>query len=278
MKSKPVTWHLGVATSHTRVEAWESDFNQHWNARYYHRSFQLASERVATLCGQENPGTGSIIHRVVRFHRELFIGTAVEVRSVRIDGGALDGSVVHILSGDGTVSATALDHTRYPCQVLPAVDAEELSWAMPRSSHEVDMVWDPVAPDAVVSETGSVRREELDHQGILLMEHIIRRAGIAVHRQLARLGFTAEFTRATSVSRMAVELAVTPLEACQPGVPLIIKSRITRIREKSFSSIHLLETLDGRPAAKTVDSLVTVDLKTRRAVTVPEFIRSLSLE
>src|SRR5690349_20111893 len=100
---------IGIATHHTRVESWECDFNHHWNAGYYWRSFQLAAERVVTLDGSENPGAMAITTRNVRFHRELFVGAAVEVRSATIGTGDHKGAVVHLLFSKGAIAAIALD-------------------------------------------------------------------------------------------------------------------------------------------------------------------------
>ena len=72
---------FGEATLHSRVEGWECDHNKHWNARYYARSFQMAAETVAALAGRDNLGLSLIGARHIRYHRELLVGAAVEVRS-----------------------------------------------------------------------------------------------------------------------------------------------------------------------------------------------------
>lgn len=276
MHSRLVASEFGVATHHSRVESWECDLNQHWNARFYHRSFQMAAERIETLCGRPNRGTLAVAHRVVRFHRELFVGTSVEVRSARIGGGEHEGCVLHVLSGDGKTAATALDRPRRPALVLPQVDPDAFGWALPRTMNAAEVAWSPDDPNAAMSETGPVRRAELDEHGVLFVDEIVRRAAIGVHHQLSRLGFTAEFTQATAISRMSVELAVTPLRACDPGVPLIVRSGLSYVRDKAFSTFHLVVTPDGTLVARTANTVVPVDLKTRRAVPVPEFIRRVT--
>jgi len=265
---------IGIATHHARVEAWECDYNHHWNARYYFRNFQLASERVVTLDGLANPGAASVVTRTVRFHRELFIGAAVEVRSARISTGQFAGSIVHAMLSEGLVSATALDRPRLPGVGLPAVDAAEVELALPRAAPS-DMPWDSLAADASVCETGTVRPHELDHTGSLLFEEMIRRMSVGVHDQLAMLGFTTEFMKATSISRMTVELTVTPLGICAAGTPLRVRSRISSVRSKSFSSIHWLETPDGSPISQVENTIVAVDLTSRRAVELPDFLLRL---
>ncbi len=273
MPSRPSASDIGIPTHHSRVESWECDFNQHWNARYYHRSFQFAAERIETLCGREARGVQGLRRRMVRFHRELFVGTSVEVRSVGIAGGPHDGAIMHVLSGDGVIAATALDDPCLPASVLPHADPEAMAWAMPRSASQSDATWNIDAVEAVVSETGSVRREEVDPHGFLHAEEIVRRAAIGVHHLLSRTGFTAEFTRQTSISRMSVELAMAPAGPCSVGSPLLVRSGFAEVREKSFSSFHSLETPDGGCVATTLNIIVPVDMTTRRAVAVPDFIR-----
>jgi acyl-CoA thioesterase FadM len=266
---------IGIATHHTRVESWECDFNNHWNARYYWRSFQLATERIVTLDGCENPGTAAVAMRNVRFHRELFVGAAVEVRSAKIGSGDHKGAIVHLLSSEGALAATALDVPKQGGSNLPVVDAEAVELTLPRGIIGPAILWDPNAPDARVAETGAVRPAELDHTGAILFEEIIRRASVSLHDQLSELGFTPEFTNKTAISRMAVEIRVTLLGACPPGTPLLVKSRIAGVRSKSFSSIHWLETHLGGAIAQIENSLVAVDMNSRRAVSVPDFIRKL---
>ena len=268
---------IGIATYHTRVESWECDFNHHWNARYYARSFQLAAERIAILGTDENPGARVIESRVVRFHRELFVGTAVEVRSARIADGAYQGAIIHFLSAEGMLAATALDLPGRGSHALPAADTATVEIALPRTLASQSVTWDPDAPDARVIETGTVRPTEFDHAGAFLMEEQVRRATAGLHYQLSDLGFTTEFTARTGIGRMAVENRITPLGPCAPGAVVIVKSRISGVRSKSFSSVHWLETHLGVPIAVFENVVLAVDLKSRRAVGVPEFLRTLQL-
>jgi acyl-CoA thioesterase FadM len=268
---------IGIATHHTRVESWECDFNHHWNARFYWRSFQLAAEGILTSTNHDNPGAAAVLTRNVRFHRELYVGAAVEVRSARVGTGEHEGAIVHLLFSEGTIAAAALDLLQQRGLDLPQVAAEEIDLAFPRRIVGQATIWDSNAPDAKVAETGAVRPTELDHTGALLFEEIVRRTAIGLHDQLSGLGFTSEFTNKTGVSRMAVEIRVTPTGKCPPGTPLLVKSRIASVRNKSFSSIHWLESHQGNPIAMIENSLVAVDMKTRRAVLVPDFMQRLKM-
>ncbi len=204
---------IGLPTLTSRVESWECDFNDHWNARFYGRSFQLAAERVATLAGGPNPGMALLAARSIRFHRELFVGTAVDVRSARIADGPWAGAVLHLLSGGGRLSATALDRPGVGGDRLPAVASAAVSLAVPRALATPP----PDGEDAEVVETGPVRPAEFDHTGAIVHEELVRRSAVGLHRPLDRLGFTPGFTRETGIGRMAVEGRVSPSGRCASG-------------------------------------------------------------
>ncbi len=261
---------IGLPTLASRVESWECDFNDHWNARFYARSFQLAAERVATLDGRPNPGMALLASRLIRFHRELFVGTSVDVRSARVADGEHAGAVVHLLSGGGRLSATAIDLPGTGGAHLPAVTAGEIRLALPRALAQ------PAADgaDAETAETGPVRPVELDHTGAILYEELVRRAAFGLHGLLDRLGFTPEFTQETGIGRMAVESRLTPLGRCAPGCLVRVHSRIASVGAKSVTTHHRLECDGGAILACVEHGIVAVDLKARRAVELPAFLRS----
>ena len=261
-------FEIGLPTLVSRVESWECDFNDHWNARFYARSFQLAAERVASLGGRANPGVALLASRVIRYHRELFVGAPVAVRSARVADGAYAGAVAHLLSSGERLSATAIDLPGTGGDCLPTVAAETIRVAFPRT---------PAAPphdgETEAAETGPVRPAELDHTGALLCEDIMRRAALGLHGLVDRLGFTPEFTRETGISRMAVESRLTPLGRCAPGDFIRVHSRIASVGTKSLTTRHRLETDGGEVIAEVEHSIVAVDLKARRAVELPALAR-----
>lgn len=263
---------LGLPTLATRVESWECDFNDHWNARFYARSFQLAAERVATRDGRPNPGMGLLAERTVRFHRELFAGAAVEVRSGRLAEGAHAGAVVHLLSGGGRLSATALDLPGTGGGSLPSVGAGAVRLAFPRGAAAPPDEGER-SPGAEVAETGPARPGELDHTGALCSEEIFRRAALGLHRLLDRLGFTPAFTAETGIGRMAVESRIVPLGPCRVGGFIRVTSRIAAVGRRFLSTRHRLDTDAGETVARVDHDIVAVDLRTRRAVDVPDFLR-----
>jgi hypothetical protein len=124
---------LGQATYHARIENWEVDFNDHWNTRFYAWSFQLAAETTAFLGEGENPGGALVRSRLIRFYHELFPRSAVEVRSVTVDGGQYDGAVVHLMYSEDRIAATSLDQPGIGSALLPRVPADDLRFAFPLS-------------------------------------------------------------------------------------------------------------------------------------------------
>jgi len=258
------------------VESWECDHNKHWNARYFARSFQMAAETVAAIGGCDNRGLGLIETRHLRYHRELFVGAAVEVRSVRISEGEHAGAVAHLLSCEGLLAATALDLPGTGAQGLPAVSPDQVVVAFPRGlvGGTIDE-WNGSSPGDFIAETGPVRPTDIDHTGALLFEEIIRRVAFASHIQLAKLGLSADYTNETGIGRMAVESRVRPSGVCKPGALLRAKSRIVSFATKSFATNHRLETHVGELMALVDLQVVTVDLATRKAVAVPNFLQIL---
>ncbi|PZQ50476.1 MAG: hypothetical protein DI556_07955 [Rhodovulum sulfidophilum] len=265
---------IGISTLRTRVESWECDFNGHWNARFYSAGFQMAAERVATLGGGANPGAGACVTRHIRYHRELFVGAAVGLRSARIAEGAFAGAVLHLLSGEEGLSATAIDLPGTGAEQLPAAPADVVRIATPRAAAQpVD--WSAAEPAGQLAEVGPVRPAELDHAGALRAEEIIRRVAYGLHGLLSGLGFTRAFETGHGIGRMAVETRTTRLGPCAAGDLLRARSRVAGVGRRSFATRHRLETTAGAPVAEVAHRLVTVDLTARRAVDLPDFLRAL---
>lgn len=258
---------FGTPTLHARVENWECDFNGHWNARFYGRSFQLAAEMIAHPGGSKTAPT-----RVIRFHGELFPGAAVEVRSAQLTDGRHPGAIVHALFSGERLSATALDLGGAPVAGLPLISEAAAKLALPRSLDAATAGWTEGCGTSLCP-TGPTRPAEMDHRGNLLFEEIIRRVAFAIHNHVGALGLNETYLKETGISRMAVESRVTRIGNVPVGTPLRVRTRITRRAVKSFVVAHLLESHSGAPLAFAQHSLLTVNLNTRRAVELPAFLR-----
>lgn len=266
---------LGLPTFITRVESWECDFIGHWNTRFYARSFQMAAESVATFGCGTSPGAAVVTSRHIRFHRELLSGAPVQVRSVALSGGFHDGAVVHLLSSAGRLSATALDLPGAGTAFLPRVPAESLPHALPRAiDGALALPWDAARPGTALAELGIVRPSETDHTGALLFDEVVRRAALAAGDQLAEIGFGTDFIERSGIGRMLVEFRVNLLGPCAVGDRLIGSSRLAHVGAKHFTTAHHIATHRGGPVALAEMTAVAVDMKTRRATEMPDFMRA----
>lgn len=265
----------GMPTLHGRVESWECDFNGHWNARFYARSFQLGGDTIPFLPGVTAPDYRPRT-RHIRFHRELFVGAAIELRSALVADGPEAGAVVHLLSSGGRLSATCLDIRPGPVAGLPQLAAQDLGLALPRGLAGPCPPWQE-SGQISSCETGPLRGADLDHRGRIPLDEIIRRTAYATHGHVAALGLDETLLKETGISRMAVESRVCALGDCPPGTPLRIRARVSQLAQKSFVISHLVESHAGQAVALVDHNLVTVDLNSRRAVALPEFLRRIAI-
>ncbi len=264
---------IGLQSYLTRVEAWEIDYNGHWNTRFYVRSFQQASEAVAPRFGELGGEPRRARQWHMRFHHELRSTSSVAVRSAQVRGGDHHGAIVHLLIGGGEISATCLEIGTQGSECkLPAVDADDLALALPRSiTQPMSWVWD-TAGDTVHALVGTVRPAETDHSGRLLLEHMVRCWAQASHEFFAALGFSPEFTERTGIGRILVEIRLTWFDNCRAGDQMGVSTRLGPVARKTFEINHLLQPVAGSPTAVVEQVAVAVDLRTRRATDVPDFL------
>ncbi|MGC3987320.1 MAG: acyl-ACP thioesterase [Pseudorhodoferax sp.] len=270
----------GYVSHTTRVDAWECDHNGHWNTRFYMRAFQNAAETVALLDGNGNPGAATIHARHVRFHRELLRGDPVRVRSAAIQGGRWDGAIVHLLESDGSLSATALDLPGPAGRHVPQWPEEAVASALPRGLvHDVPDAHHArqarqARPDGRSANLGILRPDAYDHTGALMFDELFRYIGYAAHDHHTALGYSPRFTAQTGLGRMAVEVRTTLLGQAPAGMAIRSHSWLLQAQDKSFSSAHYLDTLQGDPIAMVEMCLLSVDMNSRRATQVPDFLRT----
>lgn len=262
---------FGIVALHERVESWECDFNEHWNARYYARSFDEAAATLPYLPGMVRQARNTPITRLIRFHHELFVGTAVEVRSAQVADGQFAGALAHVLYGSNRMSATALDLGGVSVAGLPQVKEADIGLILPRGLWLRPMPEDWPA-DTRICETGPLRPTELDHEGQVSFEAIFHRVAIAAHDFANQLGLTEALVREQGISRMAVESRVTVLGSCLVGVPLRVRSHVAHVATRTYGVSHRLETHGSVPLAFVQHGILTVDLKSRKAIRLPDFL------
>lgn len=263
---------IGQPTYHSRVERWECDYNDHWNARFYGRSFQMAAEVIAARAQGSNPGAAAIAARHMRFHRELRVSAPVEVRSAVLrEAGDMSGATVHLLLSNGSLAATALD---FPGSIadLPAISAAEIPQALPWSVAPGAITQPPAGAQVTEVELGPVRDNDLDHTRQLRFEVLVRHGSTIQHAQLNRLGFTQEYSDRCRINRMGVEFHITRGHTPSVGTTLQGQMWFTGIKGKSIQTGSRIVTAGGETVATLAICIVTVDLDIRRAVAVPDFL------
>ena len=265
---------LGVPTFHTRVEAWECDHNQHWNVRQYMRVFRLAGHVARDIAGAP---TAMPFSQLSRFHRELVQTSPVEVRSAVLSDGPLAGFLVHLLCSGGRLSATAIEGPALavdPSCGLPFVRADQVAAALPRGleggAHVPRTTGLPGGFKII--EHGLVQPRELDHLGWLTVDFLMSRIAAATNDRLSQLGFTPDFVRETGISRMGVESRVSILAPIPLGTRLRSVAGVVKAEGKNIVIRHGFFRNDGAEVAASDQSLVTVDMSTRRSCPLPDFL------
>lgn len=271
----------GLISHFTRVEQWECDYNRHWNTRFYARSFGYAAEYCFSLQPDTTRLRPQLRQRHIRFHREMMAGSAITLHSARLTGSPQAGGLVHYLYGNDTLSATAVDYYAAPlgkAVALPAVREADCPESQSRGltaalEAEAASGWEGCPEVPLLT----VRPADLDRDGTLYPEVLMRLFAMASHRQLNGLGFTRAFTESTGINRMNAECRVTLADQAPAGSILAGQSRITFAGDRHFVAAHQLRTASGAEVARVELCLLAVDLDTRRVTVVPDFIRAAVL-
>lgn len=263
----------GRPTLHARAEAWECDFNGHWNTRYYCRAFQTAGQVAAALDGRT--GRDDIVTSSwhLRFHSEMHGGDPVTIRSFDIPDATEAPLTAHCMVRHGRLVATALDSGRPRNRQLPPLPAAQAAQVLPRGlTGPVTAAWAPNPGRDLLYELGPVRAEELHGDGTMQFWSCVARISHASHHHDLEIGFTRERMQETGLGRMLAELRYTPLGPCSDSDYLRAASRMTAARGKAFTAAHFLYTQAGAPVAMFELCTLAVDMKTRRATDLPASI------
>lgn len=282
----PETLHQdgGVLSYSGAVKRWECDRNDHWNVGFYVRGFQMASEVLAAMATGTNPGVAVSAARLYRFHRELFCPEPMNILSSRLAHGPCAGGVVHRMLGgaDQRLAATAFEMPAYPVQDLPVCAPEEAAKAMPRNLSAESRPWitRPVAADGSGLPStiiGVVQASDVDHTGQLLPSALIQMCSGASFNFMDSLGLTAEWINRTNCNRMAVEMQVGWRGHCVAGDVLQVSTWMSEVGGRHFAMYHQVwNAVTGEPCATIERAMLVVDLAKRRAVELPDFIRTAS--
>jgi len=263
----------GMPTLHTRCEAWECDYNGHWNTRYYCRSFEAAGRVAAALADNDAQDSAGASRRHLRFHRELKSGDPVTICSFAILDAPEAPLTAHYMFRYDKVVATALDYVLARNARLPALPAAEAMQALPRGlAGPRAEVSEPGSPHNFVYELGPVRADELYADGAMQFWHAVSRMSPAAHHHDLGIGFTMELIQDRGIGRMLAEIRYTWLGPCTERDFLRAASRLTSAKGKAFTAAHYLYTHEGAPVAMFELCTLAVDMNTRRAIQLPEFV------
>ena len=263
----------GVPTLHTRCEAWECDYNGHWNTRYYCRSFEAAGRVAVALAGNVGQEHARPSQRHLRFHRELKSGDPVAICSFAILDAHELPLTAHYMFRYDKVVATALDYGLARNARLPVLPAAEAMQALPRglTGPRVEFS-EPNSPRHFVYELGPVRADELDAEGAMQFWHAVVRMSSAAHHHDLGIGFTPQLIQDRGIGRMLAELRFDWLGPCTQHDFMRAASRLTSAKGKAFTAAHFLYTHGGAPIAMFELCTLAVDMNTRRAIELPEFV------
>jgi acyl-CoA thioesterase FadM len=276
--------HIGLPTYHTRVEPWECDHNNHWNTKFYGRSFDIA----ATSLQFEWPDLARLktnyhhgLVRHMRMHRELFLSSAVEVRSSCVDGEFLGHSAIfHVLLKNETVSATAIDY--WPAGDAFAIDSETLvkqnlddvPLALPRTVlQSTEYLREQHFGGACCTVVGAIDSCHKDQFGYLHCEEIMHCVGVSNSRFMNNIGFGLEDQREAGQGLMAVENRIVWHKPFKETVLVKVFAKISFVSEKSFTLNHYFVLPNGDLVASVEIVQLCVDLTTRKVVKLPSLVQ-----
>lgn len=258
------------------VNTWDCDENAHMNVQHYLRFFDEAA-RLFAPAGSAPTGPFLLpTTRHVRFHAELLAGALVRILSAQISDGPFAGWIVHRMENvqTGGLSATALDPPpRHPRPCLAGGDFAEP--ARPRSiATEPDQ---PESAETMISSGGLVSHRRIvqpahcDADGLMLQQHYVSCFTDGAPHLWEHVDIGTQWLTDHGFGRVAVEMKISHHHPVRAGDILLLHSRPIALTGKIIRFRHeLIRTSDGRSVASGEVVALVLDLKTRKAVAMPE--------
>ncbi|MCW5750833.1 MAG: acyl-ACP thioesterase [Alphaproteobacteria bacterium] len=279
------------------VNAWESDAMGHMNVQFYmgksmeamghlRHALGLAPDRIRARGLTLVPGedriryrrelrAGDIFHMAsgVRGLRDGGIDTHTELRN--IETGEIAATIDRRLSALDLASGEFLplpddlagaagrlaEATAADCPPWPAAQG----WAAPAFDH----------PGTTETYRGTFNNWEVDEFGYASPRFHVDRFSAALVQLLARLGFSPENRPEPHWGLAALDHHVRYHAVLRAGALLGVRSGILEIRDKVFRIFHHMEAgASGRPATSIEIVLAMFDLERRRAMPVPDQVRT----
>ncbi|MBA5779144.1 thioesterase family protein [Stappia sp. F7233] len=281
-----------VETLFSFVNRWECDENEHLNVQYYFSRFEEADRQFRLLTGLSDALAGPRRCRHVRYHRELCVGHVLLMTSYAAVDGPHMLTIVHELrTDDGALAATAIDGysaaegtVRELRRRFKPVELAMPEYAMPRGlpaavSAMKSTLDGLIAGGAAIVNRSTVTPRNLGPEGRADDELAIGRFTEAAPHVWNMTPMTSSWLAERDLGRVAVEMKLAWLGPLKAGDPIIVVSAPIAASRSTFAfRHHLFETRASRLAAVCETVALTMDLKTRKAVPLPDDIRKAILE
>jgi acyl-CoA thioester hydrolase len=123
-----------------------------------------------------------------------------------------------------------------------------------------------------------VRADQCDHLGHMNVQYYAAAMNDGGSVLLARLGLTPEASVQRRIAAAVVHMETDYLREVREGDEIVLESALERVGGKSFTILHRLHVAnDGAPAMETLVTAVLLHLDTRKAVALPDDVRSAAL-
>ncbi len=279
---------LGRSTFHTRVERWECDHNDHWNSRFYGRSFDYGANQMVgdypSIIADAPYRQGLVRHMLLK--KELFTSSSVEVTTAVLDSPAYSsGAILQEVNSHGVSSALAVDYwlgrdvrASLNSSDYPSVSADIGSQAKPRGILlPVESVFSRDTASDCCSLMGTIQPWHCDSDGYLNCEEMFRCVGISSSRYLDRVGFSLDKQREIQVGIMAAEARIIWHAPVQIPSLIRVYAAKSAMTDKSFIMDHYFVDPVGRLVVSVEIAQICVDMQRRKVVQFPTFVQDALL-
>ncbi len=284
-----------AVTGRSPVQPWECDRMGHLNVQFYLSRFAEAEKQLLLALGYgpkrrraDGVAVRPLRHRI-QFKRENHEGAVITLRSgVRaVAGDRIE--LYHELfdTETGSLSATAeatialdrLDDGGFlPLPANVAAAAERLA-AQFQGPPPLKPAGSPPAPAAPVegmyeSCRGSVDRWEAEETGRMATRFYMARFSEAAGNMLAGGDLSRERMAEEGIGSAALDYTIDYLRPLRVGDAYYNRTGMLELRDKTWRFCHvLMDSYTHQPVARAEVVAVLFDLKARKSITMPDFVR-----
>lgn len=288
-KSKSLSARNHIMTIQTTlfsfVNRWECDENDHLNVQFYFGRFEEADRQFRLLSGLSETLVGARRVRHVRFHQEMRMGDLITVHSTIAFDGPHMLTVIHEMRDGttGTLTATALDgyepsanSAKTLRQRFKGFQASMIADAAPRGipagpANQRSTVPALESKGARIAYRGTVLPRDIGIDGKADDRFVLSCCTDGVAHVWQRTPMNHTYLTDNGYGRVAAEMKLTWVTPLKTGDMVTVLSGFTSVGPKTFTMRHhVFESRTNRLAA-TVDVVaLTMDLKSRTAVELPQ--------